>query len=78
VICNGIVDAPTAIASFFVAVCAVELEPLTCTVNEALPACAGIPLIWPDEANNIPVGNDPEAIDQLYGGVPPLADKDVE
>ena len=59
--------------SDFVAVCTVELESLTCIAKEKLPACAGIPPIWPDEANNTPVGNDPEAIDQLYGGVPPVA-----
>jgi hypothetical protein len=65
VICKGVVAAPTAIARFFVTDCAVELESLTCAVNEKLPVCAGVPLICPDEANNIPVGNDPEATDQL-------------
>ena len=42
-------------------------------MKEAVPACVGVPLIWPVEAVRLsPVGNDPELIDHEYGAVPPV------
>lgn len=55
------------------ALCAGELESVTLTVNEYVPAVVGVPLIWPELLNVNPAGKLPELIDQLYGVVPPLA-----
>lgn len=55
-----------------------EPASLTCTVNAKLPAWVGIPAIWPDAETLKPVGKEPVVIDQLYGAVPPLADRDAE
>jgi hypothetical protein len=52
---------------------------VTCTVNDAVPAVVGVPLICPVELLSVsPAGNDPALIDQLYGVVPPLACSVVE
>ena len=52
---------------------------LTCTVNDAVPAVVGVPLICPVELLSVsPVGKEPALIDQLYGVVPPLACSVVE
>jgi hypothetical protein len=46
---------------------------------ENVPDCDGVPLIDPKDACNVnPGGNDPDAIDQAYGGVPPLAARVAE
>ena len=58
---------------FDVALCAGELESVTFTVNELLPAVVGVPLICPELLNINPAGKLPELTDQLYGVVPPLA-----
>jgi hypothetical protein len=55
-----------------------ELESVTCTVNVEVPACVGIPEIWPAEEREIPEGNEPCVIDQLYGALPPDTVKDAE
>ena len=40
---------------------------MTWTVKEVVPACVGVPLIWPVEALRLsPVGIDPELIDHEY------------
>ena len=52
---------------------------VTCTVNEAVPAAVGVPLICPVELLSVsPAGREPALIDQLYGVVPPLACNVVE
>ena len=56
-----------------VALCAGELASVTFTVNDAVPAVVGVPLIWPALLSVNPAGNEPEEIAQLYGVVPPLA-----
>jgi hypothetical protein len=45
-------------------------------VKLELPGAAlTVPLIVPDELSVSPLGNDPPTIDQLYGVVPPVADR---
>jgi hypothetical protein len=56
-----------------VVVCAGKLASVTFTVNEAVPAVVGVPLICPALLSVNPAGNAPEETDQLYGVVPPLA-----
>jgi hypothetical protein len=46
---------------------------VTLTVKLGFPAAVGVPEIWPDELRFSPAGNEPDAIDQLYVPVPPLA-----
>ena len=73
VICTGVTEAVTTMLRFAVAVCAGELESVTFTVNEEVPAVVGVPLICPELLSVKPAGKVPELIDQLYGVVPPLA-----
>jgi hypothetical protein len=47
-------------------------------VNEKLPACVGIPVIWPDTEALRPGGSEPAAIDHAYGAEPPVADSVAE
>jgi hypothetical protein len=48
--------------------------PVTLKVMEVgPPAVAGVPEITPMELSDSPAGNDPEAIDQVKGAVPPVA-----
>ena len=56
-----------------VAVFGEELESVTLTVKEEVPAAVGVPLITPLPLSVKTAGNEPEATDQLYGVVPPLA-----
>lgn len=47
---------------------------VTIAVNVNVPVALGLPVIAPVEAVNVkPVGSDPVAMLQLYGGVPPVA-----
>src|SRR5262245_38766261 len=65
--------ASTRMLSGVVAVC----EPLrACTVKVHVPAApVGVPAITPGPAVSVsPGGRVPLAIDQVYGGVPPVAD----
>ena len=74
VTCTGVTAAATVMPSDIVVVCGVEEESLTCTVKIVVPACVGVPLIWPVDAVRLsPAGNDPELIDHEYGAVPPVA-----
>ncbi|MGA8232933.1 MAG: hypothetical protein WB795_15775, partial [Candidatus Acidiferrales bacterium] len=56
-----------------VEVSAGELESVTCTVNDAVPAAVGVPDIAPALERVKPAFSDPEVIDHLYGVVPPVA-----
>src|ERR1700682_3230363 len=47
-------------------------------VNENEPAALGVPLNCPEVSSETPGGGDPPAIDQAYGGCPPLADNACE
>jgi len=61
------------------AVCAGELESFTCTVIEKAPDRVGVRLIPPVVAFKInPVGKAPAVSDQLYGVVPPAAERVTE
>jgi len=74
VISTAVTAAAIVMLSDFEVVCGVDEESLTWTVKEVVPACVGVPLIWPVEAVRLsPVGNDPELIDHEYGAVPPVA-----
>jgi hypothetical protein len=46
---------------------------VTRTVKMKFPTAVGVPSMDPDGISVSPPGKDPEAIDQEYGGVPPLA-----
>ncbi len=47
---------------------------VTCTVKLLVPNAVGVPEITPVlDASKRPVGRVPEAIDQVYGVVPPVA-----
>jgi uncharacterized membrane protein len=75
VIWTGVAPAVAiAMLKLFVMLCAGELASVTLTVNEAVPAAVGVPLICPALLSVNPTGNAPEDIDQLYGAVPPLAE----
>lgn len=76
---TGVIAAETVMLNAWVAVWSVELESVTCTVNDAAPACVGVPLIWPVLAPRLrPVGRAPEVMDQWYGPVPPVTDTIAE
>ena len=75
-ICTGVTAAATTMLKFAVALCAGELASVTFTVNDAVPAVVGVPLITAPLSVS-PAGKEPEEIDQLYGVVPPLAAKDA-
>ena len=77
-ICTGVTEAVTVILRFPVALCVGELESVTFTVNEEVPAVVGVPLICPELLSVRPAGKLPELTDQLYGVVPPLAASDTE
>jgi hypothetical protein len=55
-----------------------EAESVTRAEKLKLPADVGVPEIDPFAERVIPGGNCPPVSDQLYGGVPPLADRDPE
>ena len=60
------------------AFCTGELESVTLTVNEAVPAMVGVPVICPEPFSVKPCGRKPALTDQVYGAVPPLAASAVE
>ena len=51
----------------------VDAESLTVTAIGKLPLAVGTPKIWPVGARMRPLGRLPEAIDHVYGAVPPVA-----
>lgn len=55
------------------AVAVSELAPITWTVKLLAPLPVGVPEIAPAEESVRPAGKLPEAIDHVYGVVPPLA-----
>ena len=73
VICTGVTEAVMAMLRLAVALCAGELESVTLTANEEVPAVVGVPLICPELLKVRPAGREPELSDQLYGVIPPLA-----
>jgi hypothetical protein len=79
VICTGFAPAAAIVMLRLVeAVCASELESVTCTANEDPPACVGVPEICPLGESVRPGGNEPDVMDQVYGTAPPVADKVAE
>jgi hypothetical protein len=48
-------------------------ESFTCTVTVDVATLVGVPEKTPPLENVIPAGKVPEAIEYVYGGVPPLA-----
>ena len=65
VMCTGVALAVIVIPRVVVALCAGELESVTATVNEDVPAVVGVPLTCPALLSVSPAGSDPELIDQL-------------
>ena len=51
------------------------VESLTCAVKEEVAATVGVPEMVPLEDTASPTGNEPLVSDQVYGEVPPLADR---
>ena len=47
-----------------VALCTGEVESLTFTVKDGVPAVVGVPLIWPEVLRVRPAGREPELSDQ--------------
>jgi hypothetical protein len=69
--------APTVTLNTFVPV--LFAASVTCTVNDTVPAVAGVPEIAPVDAAKLnPAGSVPAITLQLYGVVPPLACNVVE
>jgi len=63
---------------FAVAVCTGELESCTCTVKDKVPEEVGVPPIAPlDLVKDKPAGSCPADTVQLYGEVPPVAERPV-
>jgi hypothetical protein len=52
---------------------AAELASVTVTMNAAVPAAVGVPVIAPAEERERPGGSAPRASDQEYGAAPPVA-----
>jgi hypothetical protein len=77
---KGVDTAITARLSDRVAVCVVgKDESSTFTVKVSVPGAVNVPSIWPVAAFKVkPLGRTPERIDQVYGVVPPVADRVVE
>src|SRR5262249_8626573 len=66
-----VVEGVTVMLSALVPLCA---PAVTWTVKLEVPAVVGVPEITPVAAVRVsPAGNVPLAIDQVYGGVPPVA-----
>ena len=64
----------TTMLNALVPVCTGIVESVTRTVKLKVPAAVGVPEITPVPAlSDRPVGNEPLARDQVYGGVPPEA-----
>ena len=49
-------------------------EPVTITVNEAVPSAVGVPEITAAGESVNPGGSAPVLSDQVYGGMPPVAE----
>ena len=52
--------------------------PVTLTVKVAVPVALGVPVMAPAVLRLKPLGRLPDEIIQVYGVVPPLADRDWE
>ena len=63
-ICTGVTTEEMVILRLAVALCTGELESLTFTVNDDVPAVVGVPLIWPEVLRVRPAGREPELSDQ--------------
>lgn len=65
VICIGVTRAVIAILRFAEAFCVGELESLTATMNEKVPAVVGVPAICPALLSVKPPGREPALTDQV-------------
>ena len=63
-ICTGVTEAEMGIARLAVALCTGEVESLTFTVKEEVPAVVGVPLICPELLSVKPPGKEPAVTDQ--------------
>ena len=63
-ICTGVMEAEMVILRLAAALCTGEVESLTFTVNDDVPAVVGVPLIWPEVLRVRPAGREPELSDQ--------------
>ena len=48
------------------------------TVKLEVPGVVGVPVMTPEEDSVRPAGSDPDATVQVYGAVPPLAERFCE
>ena len=70
---SGLGAAVTGIVIVADCVCTGDSLSLTETLNVAEELDVGVPEMTPDVEIDKPAGNWPEASDQLYGAVPPVA-----
>ena len=71
---GGGVTGITTIDNVTVWLCAGDPESETVTANVAVPLAVGVPEMTPPAESVRPAGRLPDVIDQVYPGVPPLAD----
>lgn len=71
---GGGVTGITTIDNVTVWLCTGDPESETVTANVAVPLVVGVPEMTPPAESVRPVGRLPDVIDQVYPGVPPLAD----
>jgi hypothetical protein len=79
VIESGVGAAPISIDRLTDCVCTGLDESATCTLNVAVPAAVGVPVMLPLVAFRVsPAGSEPVRTLHVYGVKPPLADKVCE
>jgi hypothetical protein len=71
---GGGVAAITTIDNVTVWLCTGDPESETVTANVAVPLAVGVPEMTPPAESVRPAGRLPDVMDQVYPGVPPLAD----
>ena len=72
---GGVLEGATLTVRLSDFVAALELASITCTVKLLVPDPVGVPEIAPVPGASVnPVGKFPETSDQVYGGVPAVAD----
>jgi hypothetical protein len=75
VICKVPPESTTDMLNVLAIISTGELESWTWTPKEKLPFCDGVPEMVPPAESVSPSGKAPEANVQLYGAVPPVAER---
>jgi hypothetical protein len=74
---GAVITGITTIDNMTVWLCAGDPESETVTANVDVPLAVGVPEMTPPDESVSPAGRLPEVIDQVYPGVPPLAESTV-